>query len=157
MQKTNLNHVSCLRTNLKPRKYIKLMDSANRNFIQLVAVCHPLDKGRGACSVVWLFAIPWTVTPWTLLSVEFSRQEYWSGLPFSTPGDLPDPGIEPASLESPVVASSFLIAEPPGKPCYGNINKAWHRGDHILLLYSHILHSTVFCWNMENVTLMEKK
>ena len=49
----------------------------------------------------------------TPLSMEFSRQEYWSGLPFPTPGDLPDPGIEPAS---PVLAGRFFTAEPPGKP-----------------------------------------
>ena len=40
--------------------------------------------------------------------MEFSRQEYWSGLPFPTPGDLPDPGIEPASLPSPVLAGGFF-------------------------------------------------
>ena len=42
--------------------------------------------------------------PHTLLSVGFSRQEYWSGLPFPSPGDLPDPGVEPASLASPALA-----------------------------------------------------
>ena len=44
----------------------------------------------------------------------FSRQEYWSGLPFPPPGDLPDPGIEPVS---PASAGGFFTAEPPGKPC----------------------------------------
>ncbi|KAM7230968.1 hypothetical protein CapIbe_018458, partial [Capra ibex] len=52
-----------------------------------------------------------SVTPWTLarqapLSMGFSRQEYWSGLPFPSPGDLPDPGIDPASLMSPALAIS---------------------------------------------------
>ncbi|ELR62335.1 hypothetical protein M91_01857, partial [Bos mutus] len=42
------------------------------------------------------------------LSMEFSRQEYWSELPFPTPGDLPDPGIEPVSLVSPALASGFF-------------------------------------------------
>ena len=51
-------------------------------------------------SHVQLFATPQTVTRQAPLSVEFSRQEYWSGFPFPTPGDLPDPGIEPASLVS---------------------------------------------------------
>ena len=46
-------------------------------------------------SVVWLFATPWTVAYQTPQSMEFSRQEYWSGLPFPSPGDLPNPGIEP--------------------------------------------------------------
>ena len=47
-----------------------------------------------------------------LLSMEFSRQAYWSGLPFSSPGDLPDPGIEP---RFPVLWTDFLPSEPPGK------------------------------------------
>ena len=47
--------------------------------------------------------------------MEFSRKEYWSGLPFAPPGDLPDPGIEPMSLASPALAGSFT-AEPLGKP-----------------------------------------
>ena len=48
-------------------------------------------------SRVRLFATPWTVAYQALLSMGFSRQEYWSGLPFPSPGDLPDPGIEPRS------------------------------------------------------------
>ena len=48
----------------------------------------------------------------------FSRQEYWSGLPFPSSGDLPDPGIKPASLESPALAGGFFTTEPPGKPIY---------------------------------------
>ena len=49
-------------------------------------------------SHVQLYATPWTVARQAPLSMEFSRQEYWSGLPFLPPGDLPDPGIEPKSL-----------------------------------------------------------
>ena len=48
-------------------------------------------------SCVWLFATPWTVAYQALPSMGFSRQEHWSGLPFPSPGDLPDPGIEPES------------------------------------------------------------
>ena len=48
-------------------------------------------------SHVRLFATPWTVAQQAPLSIGFSRQEYWSGLPFPSPGDLPDPGIEPGS------------------------------------------------------------
>ena len=48
-------------------------------------------------SRVQLFAAPWTVACQSLLSMEFSRQEHWSGLPFSAPGDPPNPGIEPRS------------------------------------------------------------
>ena len=59
-------------------------------------------------SHAWLFAIPWTVAHQTPLSMEFSRQEYWSGLPCSPPGDLPDSGIELLSLKSPALAGGFL-------------------------------------------------
>ena len=48
-----------------------------------------------------------------LLSMEFSWQEYWSGFPFPLPGDLPDPGIELTSLESPALAGGFFITAPP--------------------------------------------
>ena len=55
-----------------------------------------------------LFEILWTVAHQTPLSVEFSKQEYWNGLPWSPPGDLPGPGIEPTSLMSPSLAGVFL-------------------------------------------------
>ena len=55
---------------------------------------------------------PWTVARQASLSMGFSRQEYWSGLPFPSPGDLPDPGIK---LTSPALAGGFFIVEPPGK------------------------------------------
>ena len=55
-----------------------------------------------------LFATLWTVARQAPLSMGFSRQEYWSGLPFPPPGDLPDPGIEPESLKSPALEGGFL-------------------------------------------------
>ena len=64
-------------------------------------------------SCVQLFATPWTVAYQTPPSMEFSRQEYWSGLPFPSPGDLPNPGIEPGS---PALQADTLPSEPPGKP-----------------------------------------
>ena len=63
-------------------------------------------------SCVQLFATPWTVAYQASPSVGFSRQEYWSGLPFPSPGDLPDPGIEP---RSPTLEADALTSEPPGK------------------------------------------
>ena len=59
-------------------------------------------------SGVWLFATPSTVAHQTTLSMGFSRQEYWSGLPCPPPGDFPDPGIESASLVSPALADGFF-------------------------------------------------
>ena len=64
-------------------------------------------------SRVQLFTTPWTVAYQAPLSMGFSRQEYWSELPFPSPEDLPDPGIE--SL-SPALAGGFFTTEPPGKP-----------------------------------------
>ena len=62
-------------------------------------------------SHVRLFAIPWTVVYQASLSMGFSRQEYWSGLPFPFPGDLSDPGIE---TRSPALQADALPSEPPG-------------------------------------------
>ena len=65
---------------------------------------------------VQLFATLWTVAHQAPLAMGFSRQEYWSGLPCPPSGDLPDPGIEPASLMSSTLAGGFLPLAPPGKP-----------------------------------------
>ena len=54
------------------------------------------------------FATPWTVARKIPLSMGFSRQEYWSGTPFPTPGDLPNPGTEPVSLVSPLLTGRFF-------------------------------------------------
>ena len=64
-------------------------------------------------SRVRLFATPWTVAYQALPSMGFSRQECWSGLPFPSPGDLSDPGIEPGS---PALQADALPSELPGKP-----------------------------------------
>ena len=69
-----------------------------------VCVCVLLSRVR-------LFATPWTIAHQPL-SMEFSRQEYWSKLPFPSPGDLPDPGIEPSS---PALQADSLLSETPGK------------------------------------------
>ena len=63
-------------------------------------------------SCVRLFVTLWTVAYQAPPSMGFSRQEYWSGLPFPSPGDLPDPGIEP---RSPALEADALTSEPPGK------------------------------------------
>ena len=72
------------------------------------------------CMSVWwllsherLFVTPWTRAHQVPLSMEFSRQGYWNGLPFPSPGDLPDPGIEPTS---PALHMDSLPSEPLGKP-----------------------------------------
>ena len=64
-------------------------------------------------SHVWFFMTSWTVVHQAPLSLGFSRQEYWSGLPFPPPGDLPNPGIKSESL---ALTGGFFTIEPPGKP-----------------------------------------
>ena len=66
-------------------------------------------------SVVSDSATPWSVAQQAPLSVEFSRQEYWSGELFPSPGDLPNPGIKP---RSPALQADSSLSEPPGKPLY---------------------------------------
>ena len=67
-------------------------------------------------SHVQLSVTPWTAAHQAPLSMELYRQKYGSGLPFPTPGDLPDPGIEPPSLMSLVLAGGVFTTEPAGKP-----------------------------------------
>ena len=64
-------------------------------------------------SRVWVIVTPWTIVCQGPLSMELSRQEYWSGLPFCSLGDLPDPGIKPGF---PALQTDSLPSEPPGKP-----------------------------------------
>ena len=71
-------------------------------------------------SRVRLFVTAWTVAYQAPLSMEFSRQECWSGLPFPSPGNLPDPGIKPGS---PALQADTLPSEPPGKPCRRFVGK----------------------------------
>ena len=82
-------------------------------------------------SRVQLFAIPWTVVYHASLSMGFSRQEYSSGLQFPSPGDLPDPGIEPGFLVSPALAGGLFTAESPGKRnryCLITVRAKWPLG-----------------------------
>ena len=74
-------------------------------------------------SRVWLFATPWTVAHQAPPSMGFSRQEYCSGMPFSSPGEIPDPGIKPGS---PALQASALPSEPPGEHIvYSYRNSIW--------------------------------
>ena len=76
----------------------------------------PMDGCMLACSVVFDSETPWTIARQTLLPVEFSQQEYWSGLPFLTLGDLPDPGIKLASPVSPALERDSLPLSYWGSP-----------------------------------------
>ena len=91
-------------------------------------------------SCVWLFATPWTATFQAPPSMGFSREEYWSGLPFPSPGDLPDPGIEPGS---PTSQADSLPPEPPGKPSQHSLyfQSGFQRWP-LLIIFS----ATTFVW-----------
>ena len=95
-------------------------------------------------SCVRLFMTPWTVAHQALLSMGFSKQEYWSGLLCPPPGDLPDPGIESVSLMSPALAGGFFLPQaPPGK-FYPSLNY------HFFLFFFHwkilaLQYCTSFC------------
>ena len=78
------------------------------------SVCHLLSH-------VWFFATPWTVVHQAPLSTEFSRQGYWSGLPFPTPGELPDPEIKRGS---PKLRAESLPSEPPGKTWSESVSRS---------------------------------
>ena len=86
------------------------------------AICFPQSINKSACvrefshSVTSSLVTPWTVARQTPLSMEFYMDAYRSGLPFPSPGDLPDPGIKPASLVFPALTGRFFITVPPGKP-----------------------------------------
>ena len=71
------------------------MNKDKEKLLKAEKVCVCMHAHVHTLSCVQLFAIPWTVACQTPLSKRFPRQEYWSGLPFPSPGDLPDPGIEP--------------------------------------------------------------
>ena len=91
-------------------------------------------------SHVWLLVAPWTTAGQAPLSMGFPKQEYWSGLPFPLPKDLPDPGIKPTS---PVLAGGFFTTEPPGKPCSSQVstdNEAKWTWLVTLLLSQHLLY-----------------
>ena len=105
-EKTVSNHIS--ETWFIYIKYKKLLQ-VNSKIIMIwlengqMWKCYLLNR-------VWLFATPWTAAHQAPLCMEFSRLEYWSGLPFASPGDLPNPGIEP---RSPELQADSLPSEPP--------------------------------------------
>ena len=86
-----------------------IIRNVRASYSHVVCVCAQLLSG------VWLFTTPWTVAHQAPLSMGFPRQEYWSGLPCPPPGNLPNPGIKPTSLVSPILTGGFFASKPPGK------------------------------------------
>ena len=107
-----------------------------QSFEQVKAFLDVCKSGGGVCVGVWV-CVCGCVCVCTLcnplgcslqapLSMEFSRQEYWSGLPFLPPRGLSNPGIEPVSPASPALAGGFSTAVPPGKPCKSGLVDTRH-------------------------------
>ena len=92
----------------------------NSTIMKLFPVPANVNKDFNLCvcalSHVQLFVTPWTIAHQAPLSLGLPRQGYWSGLPFPSPWDPPDPGIEPVSLASPALRAGFFTTAPPGKP-----------------------------------------
>ena len=94
-----------------------------------VSACGPSHLSR-----VRLSATTWTVAHWAPLSLGFSRQEYWSGLPGPSPGDLPHPGIEPVSLMPPALAGNFFTTSATWEALY--VSKAIQKDNSMNMLQS---------------------
>ena len=97
----------------KTQQQLHRNSSMNTKYRQRPAYSVSLNLKMKLLSRVRLFATPWTVAHQARPSVEFSRQEYWSGLLFPSPGDFPNPGIKP---RSPALQADALLSEPLGKP-----------------------------------------
>ena len=91
---------------------------------QLVIIIH-----TGVLSCIWLFVTAWVVAHQAPLSMGFSRQEYWSGLPFPSPDDLPNLGIELASSEFSALVGGFFTTEAPAQPIYHPVQHKVTRED----------------------------
>ena len=110
----HLIHQGSLKLTHKTNHPISLSLMQNLNLVTYHCWVRNLVKVKvKSFNHVWLFATPWTVAYQAPPSMGFSRQECWSGLPFPSPGDLPDPGIESGSL---TLQADALPSEPPGKP-----------------------------------------
>jgi len=91
------------------------MKNCDVTFIMNWDFMYPLSLQAQSLSHVWLFVTPWPVANKVPLPMEFPRQQYWSGLSFPSPGDIPDPGIKSVSSVSPGLPGGFFTTEPPGK------------------------------------------
>ena len=109
-----LSHTTCG----LPKESLKSVSLRHLFFFPNVQIYNTMCVCAQLFNCVQFFATPLTVAHQAPLSIEFSRQEYWSGLWFLSSGDLPDSGMEPMSPVSPALAGGFFTTEPPGKPYY---------------------------------------
>ena len=108
----------CTEEKIKQKCHLSVTESSSHMLKIKLCLQPPFtNKWVKSLSSVRLFATPWTVAYQPPPSMGFSRQEYWSGLLFPSPGDLPDPGIDPGS---PAFQADTLTSEPPGKLLIAN-------------------------------------
>ena len=107
MEPTSVSYTSCLGRRVRLPLALPGKPSGSLSKFHILKKVKVKSPSR-----IRLFATPWTVTYQAPLTMEFSRQECWSGLPFPSLGDLPNPGIEP---RSPALQADALPSEPPGK------------------------------------------
>ena len=117
-----LSHILSLTIICRTLFHVSVQERKNERKLSNDMISVKMSAVLSHFSHVWLFVTPWTIADQTLLSVGFSRQEYWNGLPFPSPGDLPDRGIKPTS---PALAGGFFTTEPPGKPAMSAILSKW--------------------------------
>ena len=110
---TYMNKYSCKWRLICNYLSLEANDAIYRGMRVVLCVCVCVCLCVCSLSGTWLFTTPWTVARQAPLSLGFPRQEYWSGLPFPSPGDLPNSGIKPAS---PALAGNSSPLGPPGKP-----------------------------------------
>ena len=111
-----------------------------------------LSEWVKSLSRVWLFVTPRTVAYWAPPSMGFSRQEYWSRLPFPSPGELPDPGLEPGS---PALWADTLLSETPGSPIQSEISQKEKNKYCRLMTYMEFIYEWNLCMNRVFISYMK--
>ena len=118
------NRVSSQNPSCTNLDYLNMILGALVGVCVCVCVCVCACVYEHVLSSVQLFSTPWTVSCQAPLSMKFSRQEYWNGLPFPPPGDLPDPGMEPTALGSPILSGGLCQLLHLGSPYYSDTTNA---------------------------------
>ena len=120
---------TCLKYTGSPIAFFSIICWRNQVICPLTELCKwppcGITESVKSCQLlshIWLFVAPWTVACSTSLSMEFFGQENWSGKPFPSPGDLPNPGTEPSS---PALKADCLLSEPPGKLIFHFMGFSW--------------------------------
>ena len=123
--------------NCTKEKVLFLINKPNINTFGLkclwqicVCVCVCVCVCTQSLSHIWVFATPWTVASQAPLSMGFSRQKYWSRLPFPPPGDLPNPEVKPRSPASPALAGGLFTTGPPANSSKSIYEIKFHKTIH---------------------------